>query len=69
MLSGVIYGYAGQIDAIVENISLELDSKPKVIATGGQSYIISEHSHCIEETIDNLTLDGLNIIYNRVKND
>ena len=69
LLSGVIYGYAGQIDAIILKISEELDEKPKVIATGGQAYIIAEHTKYIGETIDSLTLDGLNILYNRLKND
>ena len=68
LLSGVIYGFAGQIDAIVKKISEELDSKPKVIATGGQSYIVTENCKYIDETINTLTLDGLNIVYNRFKN-
>lgn len=68
LLSGVIYGYAGQIDAIINKISLELNSKPKVLATGGQSYIIAENSQTIEEVIDTLTLDGCNLVYQRLKN-
>jgi len=69
LLSGVIYGYAGQLDAIVKKIIKELDEKekPLVVATGGQSYIISEHSETINLVCDNLTLDGLNIIYQRLK--
>lgn len=69
LLSGVIYGYAGQIDAIISKITEELSDKPRVIATGGQSYIIAEHSEFIDETIDSLTLDGLNILYNRLTHD
>ena len=68
LLSGIIYGYAGQIDAIIEKISKELTKSPKVIATGGQSNIISEHTKSIQETVDSLSLDGLNIFYNRLKN-
>lgn len=67
LLSGVIYGYSGQVDAIVEKISLELPAKPTVVATGGQSYIIAKHAKLIDCVDDNLTLNGLFHIQKRLR--
>ncbi|MBQ9358205.1 MAG: type III pantothenate kinase, partial [Abditibacteriota bacterium] len=67
LLSGIIYGYSGQVDSIVGKISAELPEKPVVVATGGQSYLIAEHAKSIDHVDDKLTLNGLFIIYNRLK--
>jgi len=67
LLSGIIYGYSGQIDSIVEKISKELPEKPTVIATGGQSYIIAKHALSINKVDDKLTLNGLFIIHKKVR--
>jgi len=61
--SGLFHGTMGQIDHIVKLIIEESNFKNyKVIATGGLSTGIEEHSHYITETSPNLTLDGLRII-------
>lgn len=62
MQSGVVYGYAGMVDSMVEKISLELGLKPKVIATGGLSSLIKPASSTIEDIVDDLTLMGLFMI-------
>ncbi|MFH2132213.1 MAG: type III pantothenate kinase [bacterium] len=62
MQSGVVYGYAGLVDSMVEKISLELGLKPKVIATGGLASLIKPASSTIEEIVDDLTLNGLFMI-------
>jgi len=62
MQSGVVYGYAGLVDSMVEKISLELGLKPKVIATGGLASLIKPASLTIEEIVDDLTLNGLFMI-------
>lgn len=59
MQSGIVFGYAGLVDSMVERIANELGSKPKVIATGGLSTLIEPVSNTIEAVVDDLTLKGL----------
>lgn len=65
MQAGIIFGYAGQVDGIVERIRAEFNSKAKVIATGGLAELISDESKTIDEINPLLTLQGLQIIYER----
>lgn len=68
--SGLVYGYIGMIDYIIENMIKEMDHKDKgvkVIATGGFSTLISNESKYIDVIDSLLTLDGLRIIYERNK--
>lgn len=65
MQSGIIFGYAGQVDGIVSRIEAELGAKPRVIATGGLAVLIGSESSTIEETNPLLTLEGLRLIYQR----
>ena len=67
MQSGVIHGYVGQVDYMVKLIREEMGVEAKVIATGGLSGMISEESCSIDVIEPNLTLDGLRIIYDRLK--
>lgn len=67
MQSGVIHGYVGQVDYMVKLIRNEMGADAKVIATGGLSGMISEESETIDVIEPNLTLDGLRIIYDRLK--
>ena len=64
MQSGIIYGYAGMIDAIVERIKSETKFRnPMVIATGGLSGLIAPETKSIKEIKLFLTLEGLRLIY------
>lgn len=65
MQAGIIFGYAGQVDGIVERIAREMGAKPKVIATGGLAELIAGETRTIEEVNSRLTLEGLRIIYER----
>lgn len=66
MQSGLIYGYVGQVDYIVNKMKLEMDVPDiKVIATGGMARLISEDSKTIQTVDHYLTLDGLRILYER----
>ena len=73
MQSGLIYGHMGMISFIVEKMKRELMSlgdkvtEPKVIATGGLASMISEGINCIDVVDRMLTLEGLNIIYEKNK--
>jgi type III pantothenate kinase len=62
--AGIIYGYVGAVDCIVERIRLEMKWKhPRVIATGGLATLIASESKYMETVDKFLTLEGLNMIY------
>ncbi|MBI5042562.1 MAG: type III pantothenate kinase [Nitrospirae bacterium] len=66
MQSGIIYGYAGMVDAIVERIKKETGYKnPMIVATGGLSGLIAPETKSIKKIMPLLTLDGLRLIYER----
>ena len=64
--SGIIYGYAGMVDGMVQRISDELKTQPKVIATGGLAPLIQHVANTIEAVEPDLTLIGLKIIADRL---
>jgi type III pantothenate kinase len=63
--SGLVYGFAGQVDGIVDAIRGELGAEAKVVATGGLSELIAPHAKTISEVVPFLTLDGLRLIWER----
>jgi type III pantothenate kinase len=63
--SGVVYGFAGQVDGIVAAIREELGVEAQVVATGGLATLIAPHSKTISEIDPMLTLDGLRIVWER----
>ena len=62
--SGAIYGFAGQVDAIVHRMEDELGDST-VLATGGLSTLIARFSETIQHLDPWLTLHGLRIVYER----
>jgi type III pantothenate kinase len=62
---GIIYGYAGLVDGIVNRMKKEAGQNLKVIATGGLAPLISEISETIDHVEEFLTLEGLMIIFKR----
>ena len=65
MNAGIIFGYAGLVDGIVNRMKAALGDDPKVIATGGLACLIASETQCIDWVDDYLTLKGLKIIYER----
>ncbi len=65
MQSGAVYGFAGQVDRIVEGISAELPVAPVVVATGGMASAIVRQCRTIDHHDPWLTLKGLRIVWER----
>jgi type III pantothenate kinase len=64
--SGLVYGFAGQVDAISARIREELGSpEAPVIATGGLADVIAPHSTAISKVDPWLTLEGLRLVWER----
>jgi len=63
--SGIVYGTAGQVDALVTRLRAELGANTRTIATGGLSGAIVPFCETIDESDDLLTLEGLRLIYER----
>lgn len=63
--SGLLYGYAGMVDAMVERIRSELGAQARVIATGGLARRIAGESAAIERVEPFLTLEGLRILFEK----
>jgi type III pantothenate kinase len=63
MQSGIIFGFAGQTDALVKRISAELGGNPRVVATGGLAQLVAAESETITDVDPTLTLEGLHLIH------
>jgi type III pantothenate kinase len=63
--SGIVYGFAGQVDAIVRRLRGELGEETETIATGGLAEHIVPFTETIDQVDDLLTLTGLRLLHER----
>lgn len=65
MQAGLYYGAIGMIDGILERLIEHLGPNTKLVATGGQAHMIIRGSRFLKEVDDDLTLEGLHLIWER----
>jgi type III pantothenate kinase len=65
MQSGAIYGFAGQVDRLIETLAAELPEPPVVVATGGLAHPITSVCRRIDRHDQWLTLKGLRLVWER----
>ena len=65
--SGLYHGYVALVDGVLERMFRELGEAPPVIATGGLAHAVAAASEYIEQVDDTLTLEGLRLVYERIK--
>jgi type III pantothenate kinase len=63
--SGIVYGFAGAVDAIARRVQRELGETIRFVATGGHASAIVPFCEMIDEVDDLLTLNGLRMIWDR----
>ena len=63
MQSGIYHGYANLVNGLIEDMSNAMQETPKVIVTGGPARVLQDQLHHTFEFDQNLTLDGLRIVY------
>jgi len=61
--AGVLWGAAGQVDALVRRLALEMRGTPHVIATGGYASIVAPECETINRVDESLTLKGMRILW------
>ena len=63
MQSGIMFGYAGLVEAVVAHIEKELGEKATIIATGGYGSIFAQETNIFKVVNPDITLIGLRMIY------
>ena len=64
--SGILYGFIGSVEKIVGEMKREIGrGDAKVVATGGMAYLVADNSNAIDELNADLTLIGLQMIYEK----
>ena len=65
--SGLIFGYAGLVDTLIQRMEAEMGRPSYVIATGGLASVIAPEARSIQHIEPFLTLHGLELLYRRAR--
>ena len=63
--SGILYGFAGQVDGLVRRVVKELGGTATVVATGGLASLVIEHCETVSIHEPDLTLIGLRLVFEK----
>jgi type III pantothenate kinase len=63
--SGIIYGFAGQVDGLVRRVVAELGGTATVVATGGLASLVIAHCETVKIYEPDLTLIGLRLVFEK----
>ena len=63
--SGLVYGWAGLVDGLIERMRAEMDGTPRVVATGGHAALIVNVSRSIQDVHEHLAFEGLRLLWER----
>jgi type III pantothenate kinase len=63
--SGVVYGWAGLVDGLVDRMAKELGGEPAVVATGGLVSLVADAARSIRHVNQHLKLEGLRLLHER----
>jgi len=61
--AGVLWGAAGQVDALVNRLAREMKGTPQVIATGGWAKVVAPECATVQVVDEALTLKGMRILW------
>ena len=65
--AGVLWGTAGQVDALVRRLAIEIRGTPHVIATGGLARFIAPECETVNVVDETLTLKGLRLVWEKAR--
>ena len=65
--AGVLWGAAGQVDALVRRLAIEMRGTPHVIATGGLAALVAPECETINVVDETLTLHGLRLVWEKAR--
>lgn len=68
MQVGIMYGFVGQVEGIINRMKKEIQGNPQVVATGGLAPVVARHTETIDYIDEFLTLEGLRLIYEMNRN-
>jgi type III pantothenate kinase len=63
--AGVLWGAAGQVDALVRRLAREMTGTPRVVATGGWAPLVAPECETVEAVDEGLTLEGMRVLWER----
>lgn len=61
--AGIVFGFAGQVDALVDRVRSEMGGARRVVATGGLCQLVAPVSRTVTDVDPVLTLQGLRLVY------
>lgn len=61
--SGIVYGFTGQVEAIVDRMRAEMQTRVRVIATGGLADVIAKQTPVVDAVDPHLSLVGLRLFH------